>query len=165
MEINKNNIIIPVIIRKPDEYLDIMYRRIIRYHSEVSISDKTLTITVPEVGYGDILCRQNKWISCHRPFFNYTVHSSCADILLLSINKETKDIDDCALFYAVAPNRVSPITESEYITIDDTKKINLEFKYAHCIEDDFVKEIAANWLNKFKTHAKKSPDIFGGELI
>ena len=164
MEINKNNVIIPVIIRKPDVYLGIDYNRAFMYHSEVSISDNALTITVPEVGYSHILHKQNEWISGHRPFFNYTVHTSCADVLILSINKETKDIDECALFYGVAPNRTSPITPEEYIETDDGKKLKLEFKYAHCIEDDFVKGLAVKWFTKFKSHAKELPDIFGGEL-
>ena len=166
MKINKNNITIPVIVRKSAEYFSAQFNRILRYYSEVSISDNVLTITVPEVGYGYVLDKQNEWIRGHRPFFNYTVHGSCVDILVLSINKETKDIDECALFYAAAPNRTSPITPEEYITTDEGKKLKLEFKYAHIIEGcDFVNELGKKWLNEFKSYAKESPDIFGKELI
>lgn len=166
MEINENNIIISVIVRKSAEYLGAQFNRILRYHSEVSVSDNVLTITVPEVGYAYVLGKQNEWISGHRPFFNYTVHGSCVDILILSINKETKDIDECALFYAVAPNRTSPITSKEYITTDDGKKLKLELKYAHIIEGvDFVNELGKKWLNEFKSNAEAFPDIFGGELL
>ena len=163
MEINKNNIIIPVIVRKPVGHFGTQFNRILRYYSEVSVSDNVLTITVPGNEY--VLYEQNEWISECRPFFNYTVHSSCADILLLSINKETKDIDECVLFYAAAPNRTSPITPEEYIITGDCKKLKLELKYAHCIEGYFVNELGKKWLNEYKSYSKESPDIFGGELI
>ena len=165
MNIDKNNIIIPVIVRKSAEYFGTQFNRILRYHSEVSVSDNVLTITVPECWNGYVLNKQNEWIRGHRPFFNYTVHGSCVDILLLSINKETEDIDECALFYAAAPNRTSPITPEESIITGDCKKLKLELKYAHIIEEDFVNELGKKWLNEFKIHAKALPDIFGGELI
>lgn len=164
MEINKNNIIIPVIVRESAEYFDAQFNRILRYYSEVSVSDNVLTITVPEVGYGYVLDKQNEWIRVHRPFFNYTVHESCIDILLLSINKETKELDECSLFYAVAPNRTSPITPEEYITTCKGKKLKLELKYAHIIEDDFINELGKKWLDDFKSYAKELPEIFGGEF-